>query len=289
VDIGLGLPNALPGTEGRTLISWAVDGEAAGFSTLATLDRVVYDNYDGLTALAAAAAVTERIKLTTAILIAPLWTSTALLAKQAASVDRLSHGRLVLGLAVGGRPDDFAATGANPAGRGKRMDGQLEEMRRIWSGERRGYAGGIGPVPTRPQGPPLLLGGHAESAIRRAASEADGWIGGSGGVGMFRRGADAFRAAWQEQHRQGAPKLVALAYFALGADAEQIANGYLRDYYGFAPPYAEAVVRAAAVGEEKLFQLVEEFAAAGCHELILSPCSSDVEQLKLLRSALGKN
>jgi alkanesulfonate monooxygenase SsuD/methylene tetrahydromethanopterin reductase-like flavin-dependent oxidoreductase (luciferase family) len=289
VEIGLGLPNALPGTDGRTMVSWAVDGEAAGFSTLATLDRVVYDNYDGLTTLAAAAAVTERIQLTTAILIAPLWTSTAQLAKQAATVDRLSNGRLVLGLAVGGRPDDFAATGASPAGRGKRMDGQIEEMRRIWGGERRGYAGGIGPVPTRTDGPPLLLGGHAEAAIKRVATYADGWIGGSGGVGMFARGAGAVRAAWQQAGRQGKPKLVALAYFALGEQAEQLGNGYLRDYYGFAPPYAEAVVRSAAIGEAKLLELVEGFTSAGCDELILAPCGADIEQLKLLRSALGRD
>jgi hypothetical protein len=80
--------------------------EAAGFGSLGTLDRLVYGNCEALVTLAAAAAVTERVRLVTDILIAPL-RQTALLAKQAATVDRLSGGRLVLGLAVGGREDDY--------------------------------------------------------------------------------------------------------------------------------------------------------------------------------------
>ncbi|HEY3610132.1 MAG TPA: LLM class flavin-dependent oxidoreductase, partial [Pseudonocardiaceae bacterium] len=63
MEIGLGLPTSVPGTAGRDLVNWAIEGERAGFSTLATLDRLVYDNYECLTTLAAAAAVTERIRL----------------------------------------------------------------------------------------------------------------------------------------------------------------------------------------------------------------------------------
>jgi alkanesulfonate monooxygenase SsuD/methylene tetrahydromethanopterin reductase-like flavin-dependent oxidoreductase (luciferase family) len=106
--IGIGLPNPVPDTEGDTLVEWARRSEEAGFSTLATIDRVVYPSYDSLISLAAAAAVTERIGLMTNILLAPL-RNEVLLTKESASVDRLSAGRLTLGLAVGGRPDDPAA------------------------------------------------------------------------------------------------------------------------------------------------------------------------------------
>src|SRR4029453_6259018 len=92
VDVGIGLPTTIPDTEGRTLVEWARRAEEAGFSTLGTIGRLVYPNSDALIALAAAAAVTERIRLTTSILIAPLHANTALLAKQAASLDRLSGG-----------------------------------------------------------------------------------------------------------------------------------------------------------------------------------------------------
>ena len=117
MDVGIGLPNAVPDTEGRTLVDWARRADEAGFSTLGTIGRLVYPNYEELIALAAAAAVTSRIRLTTSVLLAPLHTNTALFAKQAASLDRISGGRLVLGLGIGGREDDFAASGLTMAGR----------------------------------------------------------------------------------------------------------------------------------------------------------------------------
>src|SRR3984885_15217184 len=143
VDIGIGLPNAVPGTYGRILIDWARNAEEAGFSTLGTIGRLVDQGYEELVALSAAAAVTSSIRLTTSVLLAPLYSNTALLAKQAASLDRLSGGRLVLGLGLGGREDDFAASGVNPEGRGRRLEEQVAMMKRVWSGEEFGYAGGI--------------------------------------------------------------------------------------------------------------------------------------------------
>jgi alkanesulfonate monooxygenase SsuD/methylene tetrahydromethanopterin reductase-like flavin-dependent oxidoreductase (luciferase family) len=279
VEIGLGLPNTVAGTEGNILLDWAIEGERAGFSTLATLDRLVYDNYECLTTLAAAAAVTETIRLTTAIMIAPMRADTAVLAKQAATVDRLSGGRLVLGLAVGARPDDFRANGTEHAGRGKRLDAQLSEMREIWGGARRGFAGGIGPKPAREGGPELLLGGHSPRAITRAATSGSGWISGSRGPGMFRGGAEAVRKAWTGE---GKPRLVALSYFALGDTAADLADGYINDYYGFAPPYAKLVRQNTAAGAEAVRSTIDAFEQAGCDELILAPCSADLGQLKLL-------
>lgn len=287
MEIGLGLPTSVPGATGRNVLNWAVEGERAGFSTLATLDRLVYDSYECLTALAAVAAVTERVRLATAVMLTPLRTNTALLAKQVASVDRLSDGRLVLGMAVGARPDDFTASGADHSRRGRRIGEQISELRRIWAGERRGFAGPVGPAPTVASGPPLILGGHAPAATARAAKLGDGWISGGGGPGMFRGGAEAVRAAWQAAGRPGAPRLLALAYFALGEDARSTAERYLRDYYGFAPPYAQAVVNSAAVGADGVLETVAGFRQAGCDELLFVPCSADIRQVDVLADVLA--
>ncbi|MGA8460130.1 MAG: LLM class flavin-dependent oxidoreductase, partial [Streptosporangiaceae bacterium] len=99
MDIGIGLPSTIPGIPGRLILDWASASEQAGFSSLGTLDRVVYGNLETVPVLAAAAAVTERIGLTTAILIGPYRGNGALLAKQLATVDAIAGGRLRVGIA----------------------------------------------------------------------------------------------------------------------------------------------------------------------------------------------
>ncbi len=132
MDIGIGLPNAVRGVDRPGIVDWARRAEEAGFSSLGTLDRLVYPGYESLIAVAAAAAVTERIRLATDILLAPLRINTALLAKQAATIDQLSGGRLVLGLGVGAREDDYQASGVDFHKRGALFDKQLEDLARHW-------------------------------------------------------------------------------------------------------------------------------------------------------------
>jgi alkanesulfonate monooxygenase SsuD/methylene tetrahydromethanopterin reductase-like flavin-dependent oxidoreductase (luciferase family) len=288
VEIGIGLPTTIAGVAGATVLEWARRADFAGFSTLGTIDRVVYGNYDSVPALAAAAAVTSRIRLTTAILISPYRGNGALLAKQLASVDQLSGGRLVVGVAVGGREDDYAATGSDFARRGAVQDALLAEMRAVWAGEPRGTAGAIGPAPVRPGGPPLLIGGTGAAAIRRTTAVGAGWIAGGGGPAMFADAAGRVREAWAAAGREGAPRLVSLGYYALGPDADDAAHGYLSDYYAFAGPYAEQAARSALIDPEAVRRAVDEFAEAGCDELILFPCSPDLEQVdRLAEAALG--
>ena len=128
VRIGIGLPTTVPGATGELLLEWARRADAGPFSSVGVLDRVVYDSYEPFAALAGAAAVTSRVRLATMIAIGPL-RSTAMLAKQAASVHGLSGGRLTLGLAVGARTEDFDAAGVEHRGRGKRLGEQLAYIR----------------------------------------------------------------------------------------------------------------------------------------------------------------
>src|SRR6059058_4758068 len=167
MDVGIGLPATIPGVQRDQLLEWARRAEARGFSSLGTIDRVVYGNYEPLIALTAAAAVTERIRLATTILIVPNRFNAALLAKQAASVDALSGGRLVLGIAVGGREDDYEASEVDFHSRGRRFEAMLDRMGRMWDGESFGTAGGVGPRAAKGR-PTLIMGGAADVAFRRA-------------------------------------------------------------------------------------------------------------------------
>jgi alkanesulfonate monooxygenase SsuD/methylene tetrahydromethanopterin reductase-like flavin-dependent oxidoreductase (luciferase family) len=283
MEIGIGLPNTVPGTEGRALIDWARQAEEAGFSTLGTIGRLVYPTYEELIALTAAAAVTSRIRLTTNVLLAPLYTNTALLAKQAASLDRLSGGRLVLGLGLGGRDDDYAASGVPMKNRGHRLEEQVAEMKAIWSGEQRS----IGPEPVRSGGPELILGGSTQASFDRVARLADGWIMGGGSPEMFAGGARAVDAAWEKAGRQGRPRKLALAYFALGPDARAQADGYLLHYYDFAGDVAAQIAASAAISVEMVKSYTAAFESSGCDELILVPTASNPDQIRLLAEAIA--
>ncbi|MGH3373282.1 MAG: LLM class flavin-dependent oxidoreductase [Actinoallomurus sp.] len=287
MHIGIGLPSTIPGIPGRLIPEWAVAAERAGFSTLGTIDRVVYGNLETVPAIAAAAAVTERIGLTTAILIAPYRGNGALLAKQLATVDVLSGGRLRVGIAVGGRDDDYAATGSPFRERGQVFDQQLAELRAVWAQEARGTAGPIGPAPVQAGGPPLLIGGNAEAAYRRMTEYGAGWIAGGGGPEMFAGGAERARRAWRDAGRDGEPHVAALAYASLGDDADGHAHRYLTDYYAFAGDFAEQIAAGALTSPDAVAGAVAGFADAGCDELILFPCNPDLAQVGLIADAAG--
>lgn len=286
MDIGIGLPSAIPGTPARLVLEWAAAAERSGFSTLGIIDRIVYANLEPLPTLAAAAAVTERIGLTTAILIGPYRGNGALLAKQLATVDNLSGGRLRVGIAVGPREDDYEATGLSFPERGHDLDRQLSELRAVWAGEPRGHAGPIGPPPVQTGGPPLLIGGNVAAAFRRAAQFGAGWIFGGGGPAAFAAGADQARRAWRQAGRAGEPRLVVNAYVSLGQHAKNHAHGYLSDYYRFlGEEFAGQIADGALTSPEAVTDALTGYAQAGCHELILFPCNPDLTQVSLIAEA----
>jgi probable F420-dependent oxidoreductase len=129
------------------------------------------------------------VRLGVAVLNAP-FVSPAYLAKQASTLDVLSGGRFDLGLGLGWSPMEFTATGAETAGRGRRLDEYVRVLRELWrpgpvafDGE---YftvpAGRMEPKPVQPGGPPILLGGIVPAALERAGRLADGWLSRSGTV-----------------------------------------------------------------------------------------------------------
>jgi alkanesulfonate monooxygenase SsuD/methylene tetrahydromethanopterin reductase-like flavin-dependent oxidoreductase (luciferase family) len=279
MDIGIGLPNAIRGVGRDGIVDWSQRAEQAGFSSLGTIDRIAYANYESLICLAAAAAVTDRIRLATDILIAPLRSNTALLAKQSATIDNLSGGRLVLGLAVGGRADDYELSGIDFGQRGAAFERQLRELRDFWAGD------AVGPDPSDGKRPTLLIGGSSDRAFRRAAEHADGWTLGGGTPGMFAGALAKLRDAWSAAGREGQPRTAALFYFGLGDAAEHNAQRYLLDYYAFLGDYAQQIVQSAAKDASTVKRYLSGFEQAGADEVICFPTSPDLSQVELLAQA----
>ncbi len=287
MEVGIGLPATVPGIERGALLDWAKRAEERGFSSLGTLDRLVYPNYEPLVALGAAAAVTERIRLTTDVLIVPYRVNATLLAKQAATLDSLSQGRLTLGVGIGARLDDYEASGVPLGERGRRMDEMLAEMKACWDGAERGFAGPVGPPLARQGGPALLVGGRVDASFRRAAQFGDGWTMGGGSPDDFAKAVSRVREEWEKAGRQGEPRLAALCYFALGGGAREAADSYLKHYYGFVGEQgANAIAESAAVDEGMARSYRDGFAEAGADELIYFPCSTEVSQVDLLADAV---
>ncbi|MBF8190915.1 LLM class flavin-dependent oxidoreductase [Nonomuraea sp. K274] len=283
MELGIGLPTMVSGISGSDLLTWAKRAEELGFSSLGVLDRLMYDGYEPLITLAGAAGATSRIRLATTILIAAYRGDRALLAKQLASLDRLSGGRLVVGAAAGGREDDYEACHTSYGDRGRRLDELLGELRGFWSGE------SDGPVPgprAEKGGPPLLVGGHSPAAMRRAAAFGDGWIAGGSSASGYGELAGKVREAWRTAGRADRPRLVAIAYVALGPNALEHAGHHLLDYYSFMGWKAEMAVRSVLTDAERLREFVAGYEAAGCDELLLFPCVQDPGQADLIADAV---
>src|SRR5260221_8020121 len=204
-----------------------------------------------------------------------------MLAKAAASLDALSNGRLVLGLAVGARKEDYDFAGIDYRGRGKRPSEQISTLASIWEDST------ICPAAVRPGGPDLLIGGLSDRGYARMARYADGYIHGGGPPGAFARAADNARAAWSDAGRPGKPQLWAQGYFALGDDTiKDAGHRYLRDYYAFTGPFADRIAAGLLTSPQAIAQFMRGYEEAGCDELVLFPTVPGLAQLDRLAEIL---
>src|SRR5579864_1690856 len=192
--IGFGAPVAGAWATPLYLGSFAERAEALGYASLWSFQRLLVPEGSGMepvyrsvldpmVALGYLAARTSRIRLGVAVVNLP-FVSPAVLAKQAATVDVLSGGRLDLGLGIGWMPEEFAAAGASTPRRGARTEEYLAVLRTLWADEVSSFdgefytvpAGRQDPRPVQQPGPPVLLGGMSRPAMERAGRIAEGWI-----------------------------------------------------------------------------------------------------------------
>jgi len=222
-------------TDRALMLDWARLAEDAGFDLLSTIDKPNYDAWDPLVTLAGVAGVTERVGLATTILQLPP-RNEVLVAKQAAVVDRLSGGRLVLGVAQGGREDDYEVFDAPFHGRSERFEAQIARMRAIWADARSSDRehGVVGPAPVQEPGPPIWVGAGTPRSIARAARVADGFVFGTAGSSAMKERAPAIREAFAREGKDDIT-IAGLAYVAIDDDPQAaLAEGahHVLRYYG---------------------------------------------------------
>ena len=229
--------------------------EAAGFDSLWASDHVAFHHplLDVTVALATFAAATERIKLGAGVLLLPL-REPALVAREFASLDYVSAGRVILGVGVGGEhPADFEAVGVPVEERGRRTNESMRVLRALFARE--------APAPAQLNGPPLWVGGRSDAAIRRAAHLGDGWM-----------------PLWVSPERYaeglarvGPERTAAVVLPALVGGTAEEARVYLSHRYG-TEFSTHAVERYCVVGSPaRCAERVAEYLGAGAEHVVFHP------------------
>jgi alkanesulfonate monooxygenase SsuD/methylene tetrahydromethanopterin reductase-like flavin-dependent oxidoreductase (luciferase family) len=292
MDIAMTLPTMLP--HGRDeVLAWCRGIDEGPWSSLAVPERITYPAHALTVELSAAAALTERVRLWSTLYVLPA-RSTGLVAKEVATIDRLSNGRLTVGVGVGGREHDYRAIGGDFSRRWQRMDDQVAEMRRIWSQEPP-FEGAdpIGPPPVQAGGPPFVAGVVGPKAIARAAKWAIGVDDPSAITHVDTEAVAGQRQkvvqAWKDAGRNEEPHFSASLWYALGPNAKEQLAGYVFDYMKiFNERHARHLADTAPVHTpEALREAMDAASEAGCDEFFLVPTTVDPDELSRTRDALG--
>lgn len=294
MKIGVALPAQVAGVTRKDVLGFAERAERRGLDSVWVLDRLVYESLAPLPLLAAAAAVTERVRLGTSILLATLW-NPMLLAKEVASIQRLSDGRLILGMAVGARESDFQAVGVSMKQRRRRLEETVALVRQAAAGQAVDHQGQVfqvrvGPValPATPA-PPIWLGGFVADAVQRAVRLGDGFILGGRGPEYARETVPQVRKAAAEAGRDVKSfSIAALCYGCFGSSAEravQTMSDYIQGYYGrlIFDPRKGSICGGVAEGVARL----KEYAALDVDTLVVVPVTRDPEQVDRLAEAVA--
>jgi alkanesulfonate monooxygenase SsuD/methylene tetrahydromethanopterin reductase-like flavin-dependent oxidoreductase (luciferase family) len=286
VKLGIGLPTALGKDLTRGFfLDWCRAADQAGFHVVGIVDQPDYDSWDPLASLAIAAGATERIRLMTSVLLLPA-RNEVLVAKQAAVIDRVSGGRLDLGVGLGARESDYKVLGARFAKRGKKLERQLRKIRRVWRAAKKSTdeEGVLGPAPLQKPLPPIWLGGKTEPAFARAAAFGDSFIFGSAIDPATAAETGARIRAMVPEKKQKKFLIGKFAWYAVGDDpAVALEHGTraLTRYYHGAPP-ADPEHLIVYGGADAIAQAAKEFDQAGVDVLLLCPVIGDLRQLEVL-------
>lgn len=283
LEIGVALPQMARHYAPETTVDWARGIDEGPFSSLSAGERVTFSNPEMVASLAAAAAVTSRVRIMTNLWVLPAH-PVAMVAQQVGTLDLLAGGRLVLGVGVGGRDGDYEALGSPTERRHRRLDEQVRELVRLLDGDPP-YPGSdpVGPELAHGRRPEILAGALGPKALARAARWADG-VTGFSVTGTRQEFVDVNSradAAWSAAGR-GTPRKVTGFFYSLGvADPEEVLRDFTERYLGFlGPELATAFARQmTAHSPDRVRRILDDAEAAGCDEVVLVPASVDLRCL----------
>jgi alkanesulfonate monooxygenase SsuD/methylene tetrahydromethanopterin reductase-like flavin-dependent oxidoreductase (luciferase family) len=293
MQVGICLPYSEPGITRQTLVDWCRAIENGPFSSLSCGERISgADTMEMRAMLAGAALLTERVRIAPSLYVLPMH-SAAWAAKEVATLDVLSNGRVDLVVGTGGRPQDYRAVGADWSSREARLEAQVATLRRIWSGEP-AYDGGepIGPKPVQPNGPRIIGGFAGPKAIARSARWADGLYGFSitGEAGEIQQKMDAAEAAWTAAGRATQPWKVGGFWYSLADGAEGHLRRYVFEYLRIAGEEVACQVAAAMTrfNPDAVLDTMRAMKATGIDELYMVPASADVAEVERLAELVAR-
>jgi probable F420-dependent oxidoreductase len=290
VRVGLMFPISADPAE---VVDYARDAEELGYDFLGCGEHLFFHGpvTNAFVALAAAAAVTTRIRLLSALTILPVYPA-VLAAKQAATLDRISGGRLDLGIGVGGEhPPEFEAAGVPVTDRGRRTDESLRVMRELFAGDPVDFTGEtvrlrqltLDPPPLQAGGPPLWIGGRKEAALRRTARAGDVWFPYAVTPEQLDAGMRRLAELVDEQGRPAGA--VRGAFFGWGnvdrsgARAEEMAVRVVSAIYQ--QDFAPLADRLLVIGSPaQVVDRLGAYAAAGAEEFLFAPAADDSSSLR---------
>lgn len=284
MQVGICMPYMERDYSRATTLDWCRRIDGGPFSTLSCGERIGSHTQDMRIVLAAAAALTSRVRIMPSLYVLPMHPA-VLVAKEIATLDVLSAGRVTATVGIGGREGDYRALGQPFGRRFERLDLGVAAMRRIWAGEPP-FPGAdpVGPTPVQPGGPPLLAGAMGPKAIRRAAAWADGIYGWSmdASAGPVKQQFDLARAAWSAAGRRERPRLVTGFWFSLADDAPAKLRAYVHEYLRVAgeAPARAAADRVRASSPDAIRSALDAIEALGADECMLVPATLEIQEVE---------
>lgn len=294
MKVGMTLPVTEPGWSRDILLQWCDKIDNGPFSSLALGERTCFPSPELISTLGACAVLTKRVQLITTVIVLPTH-HPVILAKQLATIDVLSGGRLTVGVGTGGREEDYRASGTDLSQkRISVMESHIQTIKAVWAGENcvEDSLRPVEPYPLQKPHPQLLAGVMGPKGIASAAQWADG-ICGMSMTGQVSEAEFAFgqiRDAWCKAGQTSKPVLNTAFWFALGDQADRQVETHLARYFNWLDPASrDGMVKAGGFRgtTQGLTERLKAFSEAGADEVLLIPTSIDPDEVDRAAQAIS--